>query len=79
MEDKENIENSVMPYLSGSACIVGGTAAYVLLMSAEVVPTALDLAGNLGMSVSARAAWWGNTAIAIAVALGLDKWLSRRL
>ena len=56
MEDKENIENSVMRYLSGSACIVGGTAAYVLLMAAEVAPTALELAGNLGMSVSARAA-----------------------
>lgn len=71
--------NSIMRYLSGGACIVGGTAAYLLLMAMEVVPTALELAGNLGMTVSARDAWIGISAIAITVALGLDRLLSRRL
>ena len=79
MEDKENTENSVMRYLSGGACIVGGTAARLWSMAAEIVPTALELAGNLGMSASARGIWWGITAIVIAVALGLDRWLSHRL
>ena len=28
--------NSVMRYLSGGACIMGGTAAYLLVMTVEV-------------------------------------------
>ena len=71
--------NRVMRYLSGGACIVGGTAAYLLLMAVEVVPTALELAGNLGMQLSARDAWIGISVIAITVALGLDRLLSRKL
>ena len=71
--------NRVMRYLSGGVCIVGGTAVYLLLMAVEVVPTALELAGNLGMAVSARDAWIGISAIAITVALGLDRLLSRKL
>ena len=71
--------NRVMRYLSSGACIVGGTVAFLILMAMEVVPTALELAGNLGMAVSARDAWIGISAIAITVALGLDRLLSRKL
>ena len=78
-DDKEYILNSIMRYLTGGACIVGGTVAFLLVMAVEVVPTALELAGNLGVTVSARDAWIGISAIAITVALGLDRLLSRRL
>lgn len=71
--------NRVMLYLSGGACIVGGTVAFLMLMAMEVVPTALELAGNLGMQVSARDAWIGISAIAITVALGLDRLLWRKM
>lgn len=70
--------NRVMRYLSGGTYIVGGTAAYLWMMKVEVVPTALELAGNLGMTISARDAWIGISAIAITVALGLDRLLWRR-
>ena len=71
--------NSLMRYLSVGARIVCGTAAYLLVMAAVVIPTALELAGNFGMSVSVRDAWLGISAITITVALGLDRLLSRRL
>lgn len=45
--------NSVMRNLSGGVCIVGGTAAYLLVIDVAVVPTTLELAGNLGVTVSA--------------------------
>ena len=63
----------------GWICVVVGVGVYLWLMAAEVVPTALELSGNIGMSVSARDAWLGISAIAIAVALSLDRWLSRKL
>lgn len=69
--------NSVMGNLSSGAGIVGGTAVYLLVMAVEVVPTAMELADRLGMTVSARDAWIGISAIAITVVLGLDRLLSR--
>ena len=57
--------NSLMRYLSVGARIVCGTAAYLLVMAAVVIPTALELAGNFGMSVSVRDAWLGISAITI--------------
>ena len=64
--------------IAGGALIAGGTAAYLWLMAAELVPTAVELSAALGMSVPAPAAWVGLTAAALAVALGLDRALSRR-
>ena len=64
-------------HIVGGACIVGGSAAYLWLMSAELVPTALELAGNLGLSASAPAAWTGLTAAALVVVMAVDRGLSR--
>ena len=64
--------------MAGGALMVGGTAAYFWLMTAEVVPTAVELSTAFGMPASAPAAWVGLTAAAIAVALGLDRAFSRR-
>ena len=69
--------NSVMRNLSGGTCIMGGTAAYLLVMAVEVVPTAMELAGSLGVTVSARDVWIGISAIAITFALSLERLLSR--
>ena len=44
---------------AGVAFIVGGAAAYLWLMAAEVVPTAVDLAANLGVPVSVSVTWIG--------------------
>ncbi len=63
----------------GFICVVIGVGTYLWLMAEEVVPTALELSGNLGMQVSLRDAWFGISAIAITVALYLDRWLSRKV
>ena len=63
---------------AGSACILGGTVAYLWLTAAEVVPTALELAGNLGVPATAPVAWGGLTAAAFAVVFGLDRTFSRK-
>ena len=47
-------------------------------MAAEVVPTALELAGNLGVPATAPVAWVGLTAAAFAVVFGLDRTFSRK-
>ena len=65
-------------HIIGGACIVGGVGVYIWLMSAELVPTALELAGNLGVPVPAPAAWVGLTAAALAVVFGVDRAFSRR-
>ena len=64
--------------IAGGACIVGGIAAYLWLMSAELVPAAVELTTVLGAPVSVPVAWGGLTAAALAVALGLDRALARR-
>ncbi|MYC05573.1 MAG: hypothetical protein F4X57_00050 [Chloroflexi bacterium] len=58
---------------AGGACIVGGTVAYLWLMVAMVVPTTLELAGNLGVPAPAPAVWAGLTAAALLVAFGVDR------
>ena len=63
---------------AGLACIVGGTVAYLWLMAAVVVPTALELAGSLGVPVFAPIAWIGLTAAAFAVVFGVDRTFSHR-
>ena len=55
---------------AGVACIVGGAAAYLWLMSTEVVPTALELAANLGVPVPIPVTWIGLTVAALAVVFG---------
>ena len=63
---------------AGVACIVGGTAAYLWLMAAEVVPTAVDLAAAFGMSAPAPAVWVGLTVAVLAVVFGVDRAFSRK-
>ena len=69
--------SSVMGNLSGCVCIGGGTADYLLVMAVEVIPTTMEFAGNLGMTFSTRDTWLGVSAMALAVALRLDRLLSR--
>ena len=63
--------------IAGGAFIGGGVIAYFWLMVAEVVPTALELAGSLGMPASAPVAWTGLTVAALLVAFGVDRAFSR--
>ena len=63
---------------AGVACIVGGAAAYLWLMAAEVVPTAVDLAAEFGMYAPAPAVWIGLTVAALAVVFGVDRAFSRK-
>ena len=63
---------------AGSACIVGGTVAYLWLMVAMVVPTAMELAGSLGAPAFAPIAWFGLTAAAFAVVFGVGRTFSRK-
>lgn len=63
---------------AGLACIVGGTVAYLWLMAANVVPTALELAGSLGVPAFAPIVWSGLTSAAFAVVFGVDRALSHR-
>ena len=62
----------------GGMCVVGGVVAYVWLMAAALVPTTVELVAAFGVPVAAPLAWIGLTAAALAVALGLDRGLSRR-
>lgn len=64
--------------LAGGALVVSGVGVYIWLMAAELIPAALELAGNLGVPASAPAAWVGLTAAALAVALGVNGALSRK-
>ena len=64
--------------IAGGACIVGGIAAYIWLMAAELVPVAVELTTALGVPVSVPVAWVGLTAAALVVAVGLESALSRR-
>ena len=63
---------------AGVACILGGTVAYLWLMAAEVVPTAVDLAAAFGMSAPAPAVWVGLTVAALTVVFGVDRAISRK-
>ena len=63
---------------AGVACIVGGTAAYLWLMAAEVVPTAVDLAAAFRMSAPVPAVWVGLSVTALAVVFGVDRAFSRK-
>ena len=64
--------------VAGGAFIAGGVVAYLWLMAAELVPAAVELTTTLGAPVSVPVAWVGLTAAALAVALRLDRALSRR-
>ncbi|MDE2715789.1 MAG: hypothetical protein OXI33_02095 [Chloroflexota bacterium] len=64
--------------IAGLACITGGTVAYLWLMVAMVVPTALELAGSLGVPTSVSVAWTGLSAAAFAVVFGVDRAFSYR-
>ena len=62
----------------GGAFVVGGIAAYLWLMAAELVPASLELAAALGIPASAPVAWVGLTAAALATVAVVDRGLSRR-
>ena len=64
--------------IAGGSCVVMGVGAYLWLMAAEVVPTALDLTASIGMPTSAPVAWVGLTTAAFAVVFGLDRTFSRK-
>ncbi len=64
--------------MAGGALVVGGVGVYLWLMAAELVPAAVELTAALGAPVSVPVAWGGLTAAALAVALGLDRALSRK-
>ena len=64
--------------IAGGACILGGTVAYLWLMAAEVVPTAMELAAEFGMSAPAPAVWVGLTVAALAIVCGVDRAISRK-
>ena len=53
--------------------MLGGTVAYLWLMAALVVPTALELVASLGVPSSVPVAWFGLTAVALLVVLGVDR------
>ncbi len=59
--------------IAGWACILGGTVAYLWLMVALVVPTALELFAGLGVPSPVPVAWVGLTAAALLVVLGVDR------
>ena len=62
----------------GGLCFVSGSGAYVWLMAAALVPTAVGLAANFGVSATAPGAWIGLTAAALAFVLGVDRGLLRK-
>ena len=57
---------------------MGGTVAYLWLMAALVVPTALELSASLGVPSSVPVTWVGLTAAALLVALGVNRAFSRK-
>ena len=64
--------------MAGGACILGGTVAYLWLMAALLVPTALELSAGLGVPSPVPVAWVGLTAAALLVALGVDRAVSKK-
>jgi len=58
--------------------MLGGTVAYLWLMAALVVPTALELSAGLGVPSSVPVTWVGLTTAALLVALGVDRAFSRK-
>ena len=65
-------------HIAGGACVLGGAGAYLWLMTAELVPTAVELAAAFGMSAPAPAVWFGLTAAAVAVVFGVDRAFLRK-
>ena len=63
--------------IAGAALMMGAVAAYVSLMSVELVPATLQLLGELGMSASVPVVWSGLTIAAAAIALGFGQVMSR--
>lgn len=63
-------------HIAGTVLMAGAIAAYVPLMSVEVVPTTLELLEEPGVSASAPLVWGGLTLAAAAMALGLDQAVS---
>ena len=63
---------------AGGTCILVGMAACLWLMAAEVVPTAMELVANLGVSVPVPVTWIGLTVAALAVVSGADRAFSRK-
>ena len=57
----------------GGFWIIVALIGYVWWMAAQVVPTTMELAAVLGMSVSAPAAWIVLTMIALLLALGVGR------
>ena len=57
----------------GGFWIIVALIGYVWWMAAQVVPTTMELAAVLGMSVSAPAAWIVLTTIALLLALGVGR------
>ena len=57
----------------GGFWIIVALFGYVWWMAAQVVPTTMELASVLGMSVSAPAAWIVLTTIALLLALGVGR------
>ena len=57
----------------GGFWIIVALFGYVWWMAAQVVPTTMELAAVLGMSVSAPAAWIVLTTIALLLALGVGR------
>ena len=57
----------------GGFWIIVALIGYVWWMAAQVVPTTVELAAVLGMSVSAPAAWIVLTTIALLLALGVGR------
>ena len=64
--------------MAGGACILGGTVAYLWLMAALLVPTALELSASLGVPSPVPVTWVGLTTAALLVALGVDRAFSRK-
>ena len=64
--------------MAGGACMLGGTVAYLWLMAALLVPTALELSASLGVPSSVPVTLVGLTASTLLVALGVDRAFSRR-
>ena len=63
-------------HIAGTVLVAGAIAAYVSLMSVELVPATMELLGELGMSASTPVAWTGLTVAAAALTFGLDRGVS---
>ena len=62
--------------IAGTVLIAGAIAAYVSLMSVELVPATLELLGELDLSASTPIVWGGLTIAVAVLALGLDRGIS---